>query len=377
MIDDSPTLGAPHLCCGLDAVGNDEMRSGDQRLAFFTSKGGAAIRKGASIMMKLSTMRKIVDTVDANWHSPLAETIAERWGFDQGSVEYFRASANFVFTFHRKGRTYFLRFNDSKERSLPALEAEMAILHYLKDQPLRTAQPVLSRRGEWIETVETDAGVYFAVVFEGLPGTQYDFGEFPNDQFIVWGQALGRLHRILKKMPKRYYHNRASWRDHLLFARETIPAQDAAAVTELERVMSWADNLSLSESQMGIIHFDFELDNLRWDNGVVGMLDFDDCAQYWYAADIAFALRDLFDEGAALDDRRMLEFIKGYTRETDLDSAALQHLPWLRRLHDLVSYASLLRSVDIEEMSDDPEWLIRLRNRLNGFIAAHRASFEG
>jgi hypothetical protein len=37
-------------------------------------------------MMKLSTMVKVVATVDGEWRSPLAEQILENWGYDEGSV---------------------------------------------------------------------------------------------------------------------------------------------------------------------------------------------------------------------------------------------------------------------------------------------------
>ena len=44
------------------------------------------------------------------------------------------------------------------------------------------------------------------------------------------------------------------------------------------------------------IHFDFELDNIVWNTDKTGIIDFDDSAFYWFVADIAFALRDLYDD---------------------------------------------------------------------------------
>jgi Ser/Thr protein kinase RdoA (MazF antagonist) len=73
-------------------------------------------------MMKLSTMRKVVDTVDHEWRSPLAERILTQWGYDEGSVYYFRSSANFIFVFRKNGQRYFLRFNDACERDIKQLK---------------------------------------------------------------------------------------------------------------------------------------------------------------------------------------------------------------------------------------------------------------
>ncbi|MFD1450263.1 hypothetical protein [Oceanobacillus sojae] len=37
-------------------------------------------------MMKLSTMKKVMNTVNSEWRSPLGEEILERWGYDKCSA---------------------------------------------------------------------------------------------------------------------------------------------------------------------------------------------------------------------------------------------------------------------------------------------------
>jgi len=59
-------------------------------------------------------------------------------------------------------------------------------------------------------------------------------------------------------------------------------------------ITTWAELLDRTRDNFGLIHFDFELDNLCWEDALIQMLDFDDCAYHWYAADITYALRDLF-----------------------------------------------------------------------------------
>lgn len=327
-------------------------------------------------MMKLSTMKKVVDTVDHEWRSSLAEKILNQWGYDEGSVYYFRASANFIFVFRKNGKRYFLRFNATSERDLKTIEAEIETLLYLRNQPVHTAQPVKSLNDRYIEIIETDIGTFYAVVFEGLQGEQHEFGDLKQEQFVTWGGALGRLHHVLKEMPEEYRQNRSSWNDKLAFVKETLPNHETAAVTELEQIIQWAEGLSISKETFGLIHYDFELDNLYWNHDEVGILDFDDCLICWYVADIAFALRDLFEDCIDLSHPFFQEFIKGYSRETEIDTTLLQDLPWFMRMHSLVLFATLLRTVDIEESENDPEWLIGLRRKLLGYIEKYRASFE-
>ena len=121
-------------------------------------------------MMRLSTMQKVLETVDNDWRSPLAEVILQNWGYDEGTVFYHRASANFIFTFTREGIPYFLRINDSCEREIDAIEAELKIVQYVNKNSLKAAQPVPSRNEKYIEAVETEWGLFYAVVFEALQG---------------------------------------------------------------------------------------------------------------------------------------------------------------------------------------------------------------
>jgi len=105
-------------------------------------------------------------------------------------------------------------------------------------------------------------------------------------------------------------------------ARDVIHPDETAVRRELGQIALSLGALPASPATSGLIHFDFELDNLVWRGEAVGILDFDDCAHYWYAADIAFALRDLFDGGADLDHRSFREFVGGAMPRTP---------PWTRR----------------------------------------------
>jgi Ser/Thr protein kinase RdoA (MazF antagonist) len=327
-------------------------------------------------MMKLSTMKKVVDTVDGEWRSPLAENILERWGYDPRSVYYFRASANFLFIFKQKGKTYFLRFSDSCEKDLLSLKSEIEILEYLRNQPLRVALPVKSLNENHIEVVETEIGTFYAVVFEALPGQQFETDELQQDQFFKWGSTLGELHTILKGIPERYRLNRKSWKDQLALVKEFLPDHEHAAIEELGRLKAWSNELSITNENFGLIHYDFELDNQRWDHSTIGILDFDDCLNHWFVADIAFALRDLLKADTNLEIPQVQEFIKGYRSATELDSSLIQQLQMFIRMHNLIMFVGLLKTVDVPESQDHPEWLSNLRGKLIHYIDQYRQSFE-
>lgn len=325
-------------------------------------------------MMKLSTMKKVLDTVDSEWRSPLAENILNRWGFDQGSVYYMRASANFIFSFKKDGKTYYLRFNDSCEREPRSIESELDIVQHLGNDNINVAQPVKSLDGNYLEVVDTEIETYYAVVFEGLEGNHYDTEEITGEQNYLWGKSLGNLHRSLKNMPEQFQEYRPSWKDHLLKVSQTLPPHEKAAHRELERISTWADGLPVTKENYGLINYDFELDNVVFKDNTIGILDFDDCSRYWYVADIVYALRDVGNFN--LDSPIIKQFLEGYKAETTIDIDLLNEASGFERLHKLVSFAKLIRAVDIEESQENPEWIINLRIKLCHIISEYRLSFE-
>jgi Ser/Thr protein kinase RdoA (MazF antagonist) len=324
-------------------------------------------------MMKLSTMLRVASTVDDEWRSPLAEKILEAWGYDAGSVYALRYSANFIFVFKRGGNPYFLRFNDVTERDLRTLEAEMEILEYLSGKGLLVAEPVRSLNNKKIERVAAEQGTFYGVVFKALPGKQYEPEELEDEQFRDWGSALGQLHEAFKGMAVSVSAERPSWRDQLHIVIDRLPDDETAAKKVHDYLLKWAEQLPVTKETFGLIHYDFELDNQRWDDNSIGMLDFDDCARYWYVADIAYALREL----ESLDgNRKFNRFVEGYMSKTEVDISLLKELTNFQILHDLITFAKLLRSVDVSESENLQEWMMGLRAKLVQKINSYRDSFE-
>ena len=93
-------------------------------------------------MMKMTTMKKLVDTLNKNYESPIATEIAGYWGYDEGSVREHRISANAVFRFKKSGEDYFLRFIPPSERTFEYIKAEIDLLYFVSDRGISIAEPV-------------------------------------------------------------------------------------------------------------------------------------------------------------------------------------------------------------------------------------------
>lgn len=334
--------------------------------------------------MKLSLMWRVLNTLDENWSLPLAEAILQDWRYDPGTIRFVRASANFVAKFQSGGKPYFLRFNECDERSRDAIEAEARLVAWLGEKGLRVAAPVLSKAGRYVETVETDLGHFNAVVFTGLEGPHIELEEMSLSHLHTWGAALGELHSAMKSYCDPSLAMRASWREHLELTRPYIDRGDALLLAEWGEIADWVTTLPANPDDFGMIHFDFESDNLCWKDDRVGILDFDDCAHYWYVADIAYALRDLFKVGTGFsvygpidyEDERLKSFLAGYRESTAINEELLSQLSMFLRLHGLYFYGRITRALDLPKGKELPAWLERLNAKLHSSLEAYRESLE-
>lgn len=334
-------------------------------------------------MMKLSNMLKVVQTLDQNWQSPLTEMMLSRWGFDHASAFYIRSSANHIFLVKNESERYILRFIAVEERSESELVGEIKLLKYLSQQDLKVNLPLQSKQGLEVEKVETELGQYFVSIFTYIEGEHPEIAKLKQEDFYNWGSALGQLHQCLKKVPANISAMRTSWRDKLLFIQEAD--QNEGLREELDQLLAYREQLPLTPESYGLIHYDFELDNLKWQNSYIGIIDFDDAIHHWYVADIAYALRDLYKDGIDLQNPSFKQFIVGYMSQTNLDATLLEHLDWAMRVHRVNMYARIKSAVDIEANSDHPEWLTRLRKKLvdrnDTYITSlnykHMLPFEG
>jgi len=327
-------------------------------------------------MMRLSTMWKVDSTIDADGSSPVAELILQYWTHDGGTIRFFRSSANFLYTFRIDGKNHFLRFADSSERSREAIEAEVDVLGWLDRAGIDVALPVPSARGNRVETVETCWGTFHPVVFPALEGELFEIEDIDDAGFRRWGAALGQLHAALEGYPGTRPMTRATWRDHLDSARACCADGTWTLQQEVAEITSELGALPQTRHTYGLIHFDFELDNLVWREANIGILDLDDCSYLWYAADIAFALGELFEENVEVDDRRFLAFIQGYSEHRPVDEQLLSRVPLFWRLGALLKYARLVRATDLTPRPEHPEWLRELSRKLHDRMSAYRMSVE-
>jgi Ser/Thr protein kinase RdoA (MazF antagonist) len=326
-------------------------------------------------MMRLSVMHAVVETLSEAGTSPLADQAAVLWTREPVSPRYLRTSANVVFTFTHAGRSYVLRLTDAHERTQAMLQGEVDYINHLALHGVPVARPIRSLAGLEVERVQTPLGTFHAVVFDFIKGTQYDIEELEQTQFAQWGHALGQLHRAAQSYRG---PGRATWQERLTALEHDLPPNEQAARKLLARVAAQVEQFAADEQSFGLLHGDFELDNLIWTEQTIGIVDFDESTWGWFVADIAFALRDLFGDSAGNIDWESADlrtFLDGYRSANAVSADTLAHLPVFLDMHNLYMFAKLLKTLDIPESEAVPAWVSGLQQKLIDKLHFYRDLF--
>lgn len=293
----------------------------------------------------------------------VARDLIRNWEHDEGSLRFWRASSNFVYAFQRNQERFFLRFSTEQDHAIEQIEAELEFIQYLIANHYPCVSPVSSINDKLIEKAQTSEGKYFAVVFHAAKGRKLDESLSP-EQCEEWGKSLARLHS-LSAVYEPVHSERKSWRDILGWIEHVLQKhpQEQEAAAELRRMRLWLESQPVTKDTYGLIHYDFQLDNVFYDEEQhsFNVIDFDDAFYSWYALDIVSALPDMPDQEDPLSSGHLQSFLKGYRSVRVLGDDFIEQIPYFLIFMNLYGFSRLLWSLDDSEMAQGPDWLEGVR----------------
>ncbi|MHB8071252.1 MAG: phosphotransferase enzyme family protein [Candidatus Cryosericum sp.] len=301
----------------------------------------------------------------------LAEEALKGWAHDPGSATVVRMSSNVVVRFTQDGQRRILRLTPSARRSFAEVSAEMAYVEHLAAGGVRANRPVAAYDGAVVRTVKNASGPFQACVLEYMNGDELELDDLSPAMMEAWGVSLGRVHAASAGWPTA---GRPMWKTTLADVRASLKLDDVIALQALTAIETNLETLPADMTHYGLTHGDFELDNLRWNDGAPSIIDFDDCAGSWHVMDIACALRDLWDDRISRIDLAappLLSFVHGYRSVHSLTDEDLARIPLFLGLHTLVTYAELCGIVSEAPSPCEPNWVVRIREKLRGKIALY------
>jgi Ser/Thr protein kinase RdoA (MazF antagonist) len=291
--------------------------------------------------MPISELVAVEATLDERFGCPLGEAAALRWGC-AGAV-FIRSSASHVFVAGPRtgGKRVVLRMRPAAQPGAgPALRRSAQMAAALKNAGAAVAGSVPSLRGALVERVDG----YLVTALEAVEGEVLDGDAVDEQSAGTWGRLLADLH-----------------------ARgETVARDDAAPAFATTRASDFPVRLPRSPEVYGLVHGDPEIDNLVWTDTNAAFVDFDDVHYGWYAADVAFALRDWAAPAAAPDLALPIPaaFIDGYQRRRPFTDEERSWLPLLARVSAVATLARLQPVLSEPARDDWPPWAHAVHQRV-------------
>ena len=270
----------------------------------------------------------------------------------------FRISSNAVYPYLNRGQLCFLRLAPLEEKNPAHVQAEINFIEYLREQGYPAMQPIPDNAGQLTFRLDSPWGTYIVSTFTAVPGAPIEDTPLMPEIVHAYGQSLGRLHALSAVYDAPAI--RPAW-DTVLNRDVLLDAQASPAVlVSCDKLFNTLRALPVDASCYGLIHYDFEPDNVFWDaaSHSISVIDFDDCLYSWYAMDVAQALNELDDEWAK-------PFLAGYRSAFPFSAEQEASLPLMRQYIMLRSYARLKHCLS-EGLPNPPEWMVNLRAMLEG-----------
>jgi Ser/Thr protein kinase RdoA (MazF antagonist) len=313
------------------------------------------------VMLKL---KYLFDNVD------LAEMLLGNWEFDKESIDmfkYYRISSNAIYPFQALGNTQLLRFSPITEKNRENILAELEFIAFLRSKQYGVLETVAATNGKELVEAQTPWGGYFATVFKRVAGKQISMTDLSDSVIFSHGKALGKLHQLSNQYepPK---HKRWSYNDVLNWIHTILIdyPHEKLALMETKLLKDYFDSIPITKSNFGLIHYDFEYDNVFYDevSNSCNVIDFDDAMYHWYVMDIHQALDSLQDcIPAEMFQQKKQCFMDGYRTEYEISDDVMLLIPACKRFANLYGYVRILRSIE-EKWENEPEWLVSLREKL-------------
>jgi Ser/Thr protein kinase RdoA (MazF antagonist) len=315
-------------------------------------------------------------------NTDLALMLLKNWEYDEASLELFkhyRISANAIYPYKWNGEICFLRFCPITEKRIKNITAELEFIGYLRGKGYPALEPVPSKTGKTMIQTCTPWGEYYTCVFKRVQGTAISTTGFEDPALFAYGQTLGELHRLSRG----YTHPKTQrWtHTHVLdWIEETLQGMTGqeTALDESVLLRKHFATLPIHPASYGLIHYDFETDNVFYDPAThsCAVIDFDDAMYHWYGMDIERALNSLESELSGREfEQKKTVFLEGYQSRSELDPVWIDRMPVFKRFASLYQYARITRSIQ-EKWDNEPEWMGNLRARLENLLLERVAGFR-
>jgi len=315
----------------------------------------------------------------------LAIMLLANWEYDKDALDmmdYYRISGNAIYPYKCNGEICFLRFVPWEANIESELNEEIKFVQYLLENGLNVLEPIMSKQGNYLLNKNTPWGKYLVCAFKRVEGDRLDgFNsdgiDWTDELISGYGKELGKIHKLSSQyinVPKKSCFEMIEEMDSFI---KTKMENNKVISKELEEVKNLLQKLPQNKSNYGLIHGDYELDNVFYNKKTkkYSVIDFGSSIYHWYTMDIEISLNNLQEELPQKNFEEIKKlFINGYKEEYQISEDEIKYLPLFRRFENLREYIGLKNTLE-ETWDNEPLWILELRENLNNHLKELESNF--
>lgn len=275
----------------------------------------------------------------------LARQALSLWKHDEENLDkqlsFFRISSNAVYPFGFEGKLFFLRLSPVAEKDENNILCELEFLQFLSSKGLNVNLPVSSEKGKLLEKITFENEDWYACVLEGVLGKRTDDIRLGEQQLFLFGKTLGLLHSYSSQFKPEKPCKSAE--DMLTEIEEEIADEEKDILEAFAKLKAEIAALPKTSQTFGVIHGDFQTDNLFYDKKTdkLSIIDFEDLHTNFFAYDVAVSLFELISESKTFLSAKKIQkaFLRGYSESCEVPSP--EQLSLLYRFSLFYKYATL------------------------------------
>lgn len=261
---------------------------------------------------------------------------------DISLFEHFRISSNMIYPFKNNHQVFFIRLTPIDEVKERYFLGEIDLLNKLSDY--NACRIYQTKDGQDYKVINTKWGKYYLVAFERVDGKRLDELEITDDIAFKVGQSLAVFHELQIQV------DRPNIVSILECMEETfIYLNDQKALAILNKLESDFTGLEISHKNYGLIHYDFEEDNLFYDK-TIHVIDFNDSMYGFYMLDIINVVDSIGHKDAV------------YMGYQSIRSIEATNQSWCKRFKSLYAYMRM-KKASFDHLEDEPDWMNGLRKK--------------
>lgn len=315
-------------------------------------------------------------------NSDLALMLLKNWNYDEDSLELlnnYRISSNAIYPFKNNGKLYFLRFVPDAEKDYFAISQELNFITILSNNGFNVPKIIESKFGNIIETKQTPWGIFHAVVFESVGSETLESIKLTDEIAYNYGVSLAKLHQISKEKVQSNIERNSVY-DILNLIEDKFRKNGSKSdklVKHIALLRTEFDKINKTDLTYGIIHYDYELDNIIYEAETqkLSAIDFDDCMYGYYGQDVERAINSIESEIEDFQDNIKTNFIRGYLDAGGNLDIYYQSADLFKKFANLYSYFRISCSIE-EKWDNEPIWLENLRCRLVAKMTKYLKTIE-